>query len=116
MIEWRNIGKRKVENHKGAKQKPTHTLNLGRASTWKQPRPSQKPTKARRWRAEQPRVRLHPRCARTAPSSARAQFALAVAWRHAEAVHVGFLIYLCQTDLHITIRRGVKLSFNTHNI
>ena len=105
MIKRRNTGKCKAEKRKGAKQKPTHTLNLGRAPTWKQPRPNRKPTRARRWRAKQP-----------APSSTRVQFALVVAWRHAEAVHVSFLIYLHQTDLHVTIRRGVELSFKTHKI
>ena len=55
-------------------------------------------------------MRLHP------GGVAQAQSPTAVACRHAEAVHGGFLIYLHQTDLHVTIRRGVELSFNTHLI
>jgi hypothetical protein len=39
-----------------------------------------------------------------------------IGWWHAQAVHVDFLIYLCQTDLHVTIRKGVQLSLNTHLI
>ena len=51
VIKRCNTGKCKAEKRKGAKQKPTHTLNMGRAPMWKQPRPSQKPTGARWWRA-----------------------------------------------------------------
>ena len=85
---------------------PTKFQLWARTLAWEPSRPSHPPTRARRWRLGWPKVRPHPWCRLTAPSSAQPHLVQVVHSMLGEAVACGaFLKYMSKPSYSSYKRR-----------